>query len=158
MVLTLTLGSEHALVLLAALSYWLVNQVLGAQVSAARNRFKIPLPNLYANGSMFLKNGQVDEALMKTRGDAFNQVQRGHQHMAAELQADAYMLLLTSALANPTHAAYCGFAYAVGSLLYGLGYGRFGPKARYFGELVYIPGMIYQAWMTGSLAYRLYYS
>ncbi len=78
---TITLTPEHAYPLIVVIGYFLVGQVLGGLVNAARNRFKIPLPNLYANAAMFLKDGKVDETELKSRGDAFNRTQRGHQHM-----------------------------------------------------------------------------
>jgi hypothetical protein len=101
------LTPEHAYPFFVVIAYVLVGQVLGALVNGARGRFKIPLPNLYANAAMFLKDGKVDEAAMAARGDAFNRVQRGHQHMF-EIHADAYALLFASSILYPFHAAVAG--------------------------------------------------
>jgi hypothetical protein len=42
------------------------------RVDGARKRFSIPVPNLYANHGMFLKDGKVNEKDLAERGDAFN--------------------------------------------------------------------------------------
>ena len=114
------LTADHGYVFFVAISYWLVNQILGNLVNVARGKYKIPVGNLYANGAMFLKDGKVDEAAWKARGMAFNQVQRGHQHLF-ELHSDAYALLLLAAIFYPWSAARAGALYSIGSLLYGLG-------------------------------------
>jgi hypothetical protein len=104
------LTPDHAYTFFVVIAYVLVGQVLGSLVNAARGRFKIPLPNLYANAAMFLKDGKVDEAAMAARGDAFNRVQRGHQHMF-EIHADAYALFFASSILYPFHAAVAGWFF-----------------------------------------------
>ncbi len=99
-------------------------------------------------------DGKIDEKAFKARGDAFNRYQRGHQHMS-ELHADAYALLFAAAIFSPLHAGYAGVLYAVGTLIYGIGY-SYANSGRYAGEALYIPGMLWLVWIVGKGAYGLY--
>lgn len=115
---------------------------------------QIPSPNLYANHGMFLVDGKVDEKALQARGDAFNRYQRGHQHLF-ELHADAYALLFAAAVFAPIQAGYAGVLYAVGSLVYGIGY-SYSNSGRYAGEAIYIPGVLWLVYIVGKGAYGLY--
>ncbi len=150
---SIVLTPEHAYPFFVVIAYFLVGQVLGGLVNAARGRYKISLPNLYANAAMFLKDGKVDEAAMAARGDAFNRVQRGHQHMF-EIHADAYALLFASSVFYPVHAAIAGVFYAAGTLVYGLGYAR-ANKGRLIGEALYIPALLYMTYLVGYTGWKL---
>merc|ERR1712159_252647 len=67
---SIELTREHAFVFFVAIGGYIVNQILGNLVNVARGRFKIPVPFLYANHGMFLKDGKIDEVALKTRGVA----------------------------------------------------------------------------------------
>jgi hypothetical protein len=144
MAITFTLVHDHGYVLAVVVLYFLVNFFLGNLVNRARGKYKIPLPNLYANGAMFLKvvmmmpfcvcvcffvslsmmlccllfhfrgrqDGKVDENELKNRGDAFNKVQRGHQHLFESI-SDAHALLFTAAIQYPFHSACAGSVLVV---------------------------------------------
>jgi hypothetical protein len=160
------LTPEHAYPFFVVIAYVLVGQVLGGLVNRARGKFGIKVPNLYANAAMFLKDGKVDEAAMAARGDAFNRVQRGHQHMF-EIHADAYALLFASSILYPFHAAVAGATffffffgsssgafYVAGTLAYGLGYAR-ANNARLVGEVLYLPALLYMIYLVGLTGWKL---
>merc|ERR1711991_176361 len=137
---SIELTREHAFVFFVAIGGYIVNQILGNLVNVARGRFKIPVPFLYANHGMFLKDGKIDEVALKTRGVAFNRVQRGHQHLF-ESHADFYALLLLA-----------GVLYPVGSLVYGIGYAR-NASLRLVGEAIYYPGIFWLLYLVGYTGY-----
>ena len=119
-----------------------------------RGALKIPVGNLYATPGLFLnKDGSIDEKAFKSRGMAFNRYQRGHQH-SLELSTDFATMFILAAFVDPMSAAYAGALYAAGTLLYGLAY-PINPKLRVVGELLYIPGMFWLAYICGSAGYKL---
>merc|ERR1711916_291356 len=150
---SIELTREHAFVFFVAIGGYIVNQILGNLVNVARGRFKIPVPFLYANHGMFLKDGKIDEVALKTRGVAFNRVQRGHQHLF-ESHADFYALLLLAGLLYPESAYKAGVLYLVGSLVYGIGYAR-NASLRLVGEAIYYPGIFWLLYLVGYTGYSL---
>ena len=111
------------------------------------------MPFLYADYGMFIEKGELNKASLKARGENFNRVQRGHQHLL-ELQSDAYALLFLAAILFPLSAAKAGALYALGSLVYGLGYG-IGSKYRLVGEAIYYPGIFWLLYLVGYTGYTL---
>jgi hypothetical protein len=71
-----------------------------------------------------------------------------------ELHADAYALLFLAAILFPLSAAKAGALYAVGSLVYGIGY-RIGPNYRLIGEAIYFPGIFWLVYLVGFTGYSL---
>merc|ERR1711991_731600 len=142
---SIELTREHAFVFFVAIGGYIVNQILGNLVNVARGRFKIPVPFLY--------DGKIDEVALKTRGVAFNRVQRGHQHLF-ESHADFYALLLLAGLLYPESAYKAGVLYLVGSLVYGIGYAR-NASLRLVGEAIYYPGIFWLLYLVGYTGYSL---
>jgi glutathione S-transferase len=88
---------------------FVVTTLMGGPVMAARKRFAVPYPNLYATPGY---HKQADE---------FNRVQRGHQNMFESLPQVMAMTLIGGLKYPTTNAA--GFAlYLLGSYLYLKGY------------------------------------
>lgn len=153
---TITLQPDHALLMPVVVGIFLTNFVLGGMVGAARNKYKIKVPNLYATPAMYwnAKEKTIDMDKFESEGQAFNQVQRGHQHMF-EGVADAYALLFACGLFYPRYAAQWGVMYIAGTLLYAMGY-TVQPKYRVLGELLYFPaiiGWIYGCYTAGTAVY-----
>mmetsp|Transcript_11345 Transcript_11345/g.17211 ORF Transcript_11345/g.17211 Transcript_11345/m.17211 type:complete len:152 (+) Transcript_11345:106-561(+) len=86
-----------------------INIILGGKVMAARKKFNVPLPNLYATP------GHHKEA------DSFNRVQRGHQHVL-ETISDFRAASFIGALKHPLVCAVSGLLYCVGNYMYLVGY------------------------------------
>ncbi|KAK9814372.1 hypothetical protein WJX72_004739 [[Myrmecia] bisecta] len=121
----LTLRPEHGYVLLAFLfaifaqSLWMM-----FQVGAARRRYKVFYPNLYADKS-------------NPNADAFNCVQRGHQNTLENLPT-FIALLLVAGLKFPVTASIAGVIYTLGKIAYFKGYASGKPAARQRGSFSYI--------------------
>ncbi len=87
----------------------ITNFILSGKVMSARKKFSIPLPNLYATP------GHHKEA------DAFNRVQRGHQHVL-ETISDFRAASFIGGLKHPLVCAVGGVCYCFGSYMYQMGY------------------------------------
>jgi glutathione S-transferase len=87
----------------------ITNFLLGGKVMSARKKFNIPLPNLYATP------GHHKEA------DAFNRVQRGHQHVLESI-SDFRTASFIGALKHPLVCAVSGVFYCLGNYMYSAGY------------------------------------
>lgn len=87
----------------------ITNFLLSQKVMSARAKFKIPLPNLYA------VPGLHKEA------DAFNRVQRGHQHVIESI-SDFRTASFIGALKHPMVCAVSGVFYCLGNFMYQVGY------------------------------------
>lgn len=85
------------------------NLVIGGSVMAARKKYDVQYPNLYATP------GYHKDA------DAFNRVQRGHQHIFEQI-SDFRAVAFIGGLAHPITCAVCGVVYCLGNYLYMLGY------------------------------------
>jgi glutathione S-transferase len=107
---TIQVPSTYGFVLAANIvGIFVTNAYLGQQVMAARTKFNVPYPNLYATP------GYHKEA------DAFNRVQRGHQNYFE------FILLfticnLTGGLKYPLVNVAAVILHSVGSILYQAGY------------------------------------
>ena len=107
---TLNVPSDYGYVVMAVgAGSFLMSQGMGVHVMAARKRFEVKYPNLYA------VPGYHKEA------DAFNRVQRGHQNMFESLSSVIAMTLL-GGLKYPRLNAAAFALYLGGSYLYLKGY------------------------------------
>ena len=87
----------------------LTNFVLGGKVMAARKKYNVKLPNLYATPGFHEKANE------------FNRVQRGHQNMLESI-SDFRVCSLIGGLHYPIVVAVCGVLYSAGAYLYMAGY------------------------------------
>jgi glutathione S-transferase len=107
---TIQVPSAYGLVLAANIVGLLfTNGYLGAKVMAAREKFNVPYPNMYATP------GYHKEA------DAFNRVQRGHQNYF-ELLLLFTICNLTGGLKYPLVNVGAVVLFSLGSILYQAGY------------------------------------
>jgi hypothetical protein len=155
---TFTLTPDHAFIFPVAIFCWFINQFLGARVGSARNKYGIKYPHLYASPALenFVdkKTGVINYELYNDAGIKFNNVQRGHQHLF-EGNSEAYFLMVLSWIFFPREAAVGGFLFALGSLVYGLGY-AISPDKRFLGEAIYFPGFLIWFYCCGKTGYGLY--
>lgn len=118
----INISYEQALVLLSGVFVYFINAFIAfGLVGRARAKYKIPYPNLY--------EPMDSEGKLKT---PFNNYQRGHMNMV-ENMALFFFLLFASSLFHPLYAAYCGFTWGFGRLVYALAY-AIDPKYRVIGE------------------------
>jgi len=88
---------------------FITNLFLGGPVMAARKKFDVQYPNLYATP------GHHKHA------DEFNRVQRGHQNLFESLP-HVISMILVGGLKYPLFCAACGVLYSLGSYLFLVGY------------------------------------
>lgn len=88
---------------------FVTSSVLGNVVMAARKKYGVDYPNLYATPG-FHKDA-----------DAFNRIQRGHQSLFEVLPLFIAAALI-GGLKHPITVAVEGFLFCVGSYLYQVGY------------------------------------
>jgi glutathione S-transferase len=134
------LHREHAFVLLSLVFVILTHSMwMSFQVGAARKKYKVNYPNLYADKS-------------NPSADAFNCVQRGHQNSLENLPV-FLSLLLVAGFRFPITAAVAGVVYNVGRIFYFRGYATGKPAQRqrgsfmYFGTLTLLGSIIYWAFL-----------
>lgn len=140
------IAPEYGYVLLSGLFTWFVHHFLGfGMVGMARNKYKVPVGFLYEP-----PRTDGDKITVKS---PFNWIQRGHMNMVENLPT-FFFLLLTAGVFNPTHAAICGFVYAIGRLVYAYCY-SIDPKYRGFGELIFMPAEYYLAFIVGRNGWRM---
>ncbi|KAL7580473.1 hypothetical protein ACA910_004487 [Epithemia clementina (nom. ined.)] len=96
-------------VLTTVVGQFVVSFAMGGAVMAAREKYNVQYPNLYATP------GYHKEA------DNFNRVQRGHQNML-EMISTYSLLALIGGLRNPIVCSISSVLYLSGSFLYQLGY------------------------------------
>ena len=96
-------------VLCVGVGSFLVTTMMGGAVMAARKKFNVGYPNLYAVPG-YHKNA-----------DEFNRVQRGHQNMFETLSSVITMTLL-GGLKHPISCSVAYCLYLLGSYFYLLGY------------------------------------
>lgn len=127
-----TLSKEFGYVIgVAAASYVVHNMWMGMQVVAARRKFKVSYPDMYAT-----PENCSDE---KSRNH-FNCVQRAHQNSLEGYPA-FLALLLVAGVQHPVTSASLGGVYLLGRILYFLGYSTGKPDARYRGGFLHL-GML----------------
>ena len=131
---------------------------MGGLVGAARKRFGIPYPTLYAvpgtprnyapakdkgnspasalTGAGAVAGSGAGDLISNEEAYAFNCVQRGHQN-TVENAPFVLALLLVNWLTFPSYAAGCGAIWVAGRVLYMLGYSR-GAETRMWGAIGYV--------------------
>lgn len=98
------------------------------KVTAARKKYGIKYPHLYADAS----NCPNEEFRHR-----FNCVQRGHQN-CIENEAPFLALLIAAGLKHPITASVAGLTYVAGKILYMQGYATGNPDKRMNGGISYL--------------------
>mmetsp|Transcript_3295 Transcript_3295/g.6261 ORF Transcript_3295/g.6261 Transcript_3295/m.6261 type:complete len:144 (+) Transcript_3295:71-502(+) len=138
MAYALVLQPEFRYVIWSFFLITVVNFGLGERVAFGRKKYGVKLPHFMASGS-------------SPKDIAFNCLQRGHMNMLETLQCVLVALLVSGAF-YPTYSAICGVLYAIGRVIYALGYSS-SPKNRAFGQLVAVPAflaLVYGCWCAGQ--------
>ncbi|KAL5721928.1 glutathione transferase [Ranunculus cassubicifolius] len=126
------LPKEYGYVILVFVLYFFLNIWMGFRVGAARKKYNVPYPTLYALES------ENHEAML------FNCVQRGHQN-TMEMMPMFLFALGVGGLPHPLIAAPIGLLYVIGRAVYFVGYSTGEPKNRLYGgslSLVCLLGLI----------------
>eukprot|EP01060_Flectonema_neradi_P031345 TRINITY_DN4735_c0_g1_i1.p1 TRINITY_DN4735_c0_g1~~TRINITY_DN4735_c0_g1_i1.p1 ORF type:complete len:198 (+),score=48.08 TRINITY_DN4735_c0_g1_i1:57-596(+) len=90
---------------------------LGMKVGAARTKYGVKLPKMYAEGT--------DENATK-----FNCIQRGHQQ-ALETYPQFLMMSVIGGLFSPVVVTFCGVIYNISRRVWAEGYATGNPDSRY---------------------------
>jgi len=109
---------EYGYVVLAGASMVFVNFWKVMKVGKLRKQLGIEYPKMYSD-----------------EHPVFNCTQRAHQN-TLEFVPFFYPLLLTGGLRHPIGAAVCGFIFAIGRVIYAMGYCSGDPKKRVPGALI----------------------
>lgn len=112
-------------VITALIANIIINLWMGAMIGAARRRFNVPYPTMYAS--------ETEHKDAK----AFNCVQRAHQN-TLEFAPSVLVTLLIGGLQYPLVAAALGAAYGVARIQYFRGYSSGDAKKRFSGGGVLI--------------------
>ena len=138
---------------LVAVLFNLVHIYLGVMVGAARRRYGIAYPTMYAvPGTLRAYSEEMRSGGDKDKGAAeplqamitedeayrFNTVQRGHQN--AVENAPYVLLMLVCAAPFPAIAAAAGVLHVAGRVLYAAGYSR-NVKSRMWGAALIYPSL-----------------
>ncbi|KAM3294559.1 hypothetical protein ACQJBY_037450 [Aegilops geniculata] len=118
MAVSVELPKEYGYVVLAVVAYAFLNFWMSFQVGAARKKYKVFYPTMYAT-----------EAENKD-AKPFNCVQRGHQN-SIEMMPLFFATLLLGGLQHPVAAAALGLLYTVARFFYFKGYATGVPENRY---------------------------
>ena len=118
MAVSVELPKEYGYVVLVVVAYAFLNFWMSFQVGAARKKYKVFYPTMYAT-----------EAENKD-AKRFNCVQRGHQN-SIEMMPLFFATLLLGGLQHPVVAAALGLLYTVARFFYFKGYATGVPENRY---------------------------
>jgi len=142
MVFNLAIGEDYGYVILTGTLTAITMQYLGGRVIGARDKYKVPLPHLYAD--MTACQTDKDKEL-------FNCYQRGHQN-ALESYAQILMFLFVGGLKHPRLASGAGVLWCLGRILYAWGYSTGDPSKRSQGAPLQYPGLLILLGTTVSTA------
>ena len=127
------LPENYAWVFGGLFATFVANITLIGGVGAARKKYKIKLPTLYADASHI--NDKNTNCKSQADVDAYNAAQRAHQNTVENL-ATTQLFGALSGLMFPRFAGSCLVIYSVGRVLYGRGYRNSGPSGRMVGALI----------------------
>lgn len=99
-----------------------MNFFLIMKVVKARKQYNVQYPALYAPES-------------HNNAKEFNCIQRAHQN-TLENWSPIMILMMLNGLVYPKLSAAFGLVWVLGRILYGIGYGKKGPKGRMAGGLI----------------------
>ncbi|CAA2980695.1 microsomal glutathione S-transferase 3 [Olea europaea subsp. europaea] len=112
------LPREYGYVAIVLVLHCFLNFWMAAQVGAARKKYKVFYPIMYAT-----------EAENKD-AKLFNCVQRGHQH-SLETMPMFFMLMILGGIRHPLICASLGVVYSIGRFFYFKGYSTGDPWKRF---------------------------
>ncbi|DBA04040.1 TPA: hypothetical protein N0F65_009387 [Lagenidium giganteum] len=138
--ISVTLQRDHAYVLLLVVLTAFVNLWAGLKVGAARKKYDVQYPQMYAEKSD--KNAK-----------AFNCVQRAHQNFLENVPF-FFAFLVTSSVYRPCFAAIAGFVRLLGFIVYIESYASGDPKKRLRGGFGYF-GLLGSLVLTIEAALKL---
>ncbi|KAJ7539668.1 hypothetical protein O6H91_11G104600 [Diphasiastrum complanatum] len=142
---SLEVPASYGWVVLVLVAKVVLNIWMGIQVGAARRKYKVPYPTMYANES-----DNKDAKL-------FNCVQRGHQN-CLEFIPVFFVLLLLGGLQHPKIASGLGVLYLVGRYYYFIGYSTGDPQNRFAWGKYYFGGLLGLLLCTISFGVHLLYN
>eukprot|EP00892_Ulva_mutabilis_P005413 jgi/Ulvmu1/3243/UM150_0016.1 len=116
----------------ASASFFVHYIYMAFSVGAARKKYGVKYPDLYAN---------KDNCPKEEDAKAFNCIQRGHQN-SLEFQPIILVLLVCAGLKHPLVAAVGGVVALVGRVVYFTGYSTGVPKNRMRGLQITILGVL----------------
>eukprot|EP01116_Phalansterium_solitarium_P004913 TRINITY_DN16125_c0_g1_i1.p1 TRINITY_DN16125_c0_g1~~TRINITY_DN16125_c0_g1_i1.p1 ORF type:complete len:157 (+),score=22.37 TRINITY_DN16125_c0_g1_i1:25-471(+) len=141
---TITLPSEYGYVIAVAAASGVFLQYLGSRVFAARKKYDVKYPYMYADQA----SAEKDKNKF-----LFNCVQRGHQN-ALEIYPTVLALLLLGGLKHPLICAASGVVWMAGRFFYAQGYATGEPSKRQRGAFGYL-GLFAMLGSTISLSLSL---
>ncbi|CAI9758108.1 unnamed protein product [Fraxinus pennsylvanica] len=112
------LPKEYGYVAIVLVLYCFLNFWMAAQVGAARKKYKVLYPTMYAT-----------EAENKD-ANLFNCVQRGHQN-SLEMMPMFFTLMILGGIKHPLICASLGVVYSIARFFYFKGYSTGDPKKRF---------------------------
>lgn len=124
------LSKETAFAGIVAIEYCLTLTWMGIRVGAARRKYGVSYPTLYAR----VGDGNIKDEKQATE---YNCVQRGHQN-TVENSPTFLILLLLASIGFPTYAAVAGQVWVLSRIAYFLGYCTGDPKRRNRGTFGYL--------------------
>lgn len=126
------LPADYGYVLAGLFATFAANITLMMGVGAARKKFGVKLPVLYATAAMIDPKGKLKD---QSCVDAYNCAQRAHQN-TVESMATVQIFAVVEGLMFPRFAGGCLALYAVGRVLYGYGYRNNGASGRLAGSMI----------------------
>ena len=125
----LVLPEGYGLVFYGIFASGCSNLYCALNVQRLRHKFGVPYPSLYAT------EAHMSKQCKKGNIDTFNCAQRAHQNTLESLTWVQVQGALVGLL-FPRFAAACLLIYAVGRVLYCIGYTRYGPDGRVLGGAI----------------------
>ncbi|KAJ1641753.1 hypothetical protein LPJ64_006319 [Coemansia asiatica] len=140
--MAIVLGTNFGYCVLAAVGISVQCFLAGAQVGAARKKYKVEYPD---NGGGRFSDKLSDEDWIK-----FNSIKRVSDNYSEQVGI-VLAMLMAAGLFMPRAAASFGALYILGRFVYGAGYKSSGPQGRIFGAPLMMLSLIS---MTGIATYN----
>ncbi|KAG7382085.1 Microsomal glutathione S-transferase 3 [Phytophthora pseudosyringae] len=123
-----SLQPAHGYIPLVVIGAGLVGTWAGFKVTAARKKYNVPYPQMYAEKK-------------EKNANAFNCVQRAHQNVLENLPI-FYAMLATSSIYRPKVAAAAGVVRVAGFIMYIKGYSSGDPEKRRQGTFGFLGTLV----------------
>lgn len=126
------LPDNYGYVLAGLFATFVADMTLKLGVSAARKKYGVKPPTMYATPDMIDPKGKLKD---QSCVDAYNCAQRAHMN-TVENMATVQLFAVVEGLMFPKFAGGCLTIFAVGRILYGYGYRNNGASGRMAGALI----------------------